>query len=227
MNVVNHFVEKGSGEILILLHGNNESHSYFENQIEEFSQYFKVLAIDTRGHGGTPRGTKPFTLIQFADDLLAFMDNRKIQKAHILGFSDGANVALIFALKHPERVEKLVLNAANLYPLGLKQNIKKSIDWDYRLTRIRSIFKIEAQKDLEMLSLMVKEPNISEKDLTKLNLLTMVIVGDDDMIEEAHSRLIADKLPRSCFTIIKGSHFVARENPKEFNPAVLNFLKNF
>ena len=61
--------EAGSGEALVLLHGNGENSSYFEYQIPYFSQHYHVIAVDTRGHGKSPRGTKPFTLIQFAKDL--------------------------------------------------------------------------------------------------------------------------------------------------------------
>ena len=72
MNIKLHYVEKGEGFPLILLHGNGEEHTYFSHQIEYFSETRRVIAIDTRGHGQTPRGNKPFTIKQFAEDLLRF-----------------------------------------------------------------------------------------------------------------------------------------------------------
>jgi len=104
MDVRLHCVERGSGEPLVLLHGNGEDGSYFAAQVERFQRDYRVIAVDTRGHGGSPRGTAPFTLEQFASDLAAFMDERGIESAHILGFSDGANIALLFALRWPDRV---------------------------------------------------------------------------------------------------------------------------
>ena len=83
------FIERGAGFPLILLHGNGEDASYFSNQIDVFAERFHVFCLDTRGHGKSPRGDAPFTLSQFADDLLSFMDAHDIEKAHILGFSDG------------------------------------------------------------------------------------------------------------------------------------------
>ena len=77
-----------------------------------------MYALDTRGHGKTPRGEKPFTIRQFAEDLLCFMDEHKIEKTHLLGFSDGRNIAMGFAMQYPERVDRLVLNGANLDPAG-------------------------------------------------------------------------------------------------------------
>ena len=89
MDIEHNYIEQGTGFPLILLHGNGEDVSYFVHQMEPFSRHFRVIAVDTRGHGKTPRGEAPFTIRQFADDLLGFMDVHGIDKAHILGFSDG------------------------------------------------------------------------------------------------------------------------------------------
>ena len=121
MDISHNFVEKGKGETIILLHGNGEDNSYFSGQIDEFAKDYHVYAIDTRGHGKTPRGDKPFTIRQFADDILDFMDEHKIEKSHILGFSDGANIAMVFAMEHPERVDKLILNGGNLDARGVRR----------------------------------------------------------------------------------------------------------
>ena len=84
--------EHGTGTPLILLHGNSEDRSYFKAQLTPFALRYRVVAVDTRGHGQTPRGTAPFTLSQFAEDLLALMDSLFIEKANILGFSDGGAI---------------------------------------------------------------------------------------------------------------------------------------
>ena len=89
MEIEHVYIEKGQGEPIIFLHGNGENSSYFKAQIEAFSERYHVFAVDTRGHGRTPRGNKPFTIQQFADDLVCFMNMHQIQKAHLLGFSDG------------------------------------------------------------------------------------------------------------------------------------------
>ena len=74
MDIKHFYIEKGQGEPLILLHGNGENCEYFKWQIEEFSRDYHVYAIDTRGHGKTPRGNQPFTIRQFAEDLVEFMN---------------------------------------------------------------------------------------------------------------------------------------------------------
>lgn len=223
MDISLHYIKKGSGFPLLLLHGNGESGDYFVHQVDEFARYFTVYAVDTRGHGRSPRGTAPFTISQFADDLLEFMDEQEIGTAHILGFSDGGNTALTFALRRPERVGRLVLNGANLDPSGVKPSVQIPIVLGYRLA---SLFKApKARANAELLGLMVNEPHIDPKKLAALAMPALVIVGSRDMIQASHSRLIADSLPKGRLTTIEGDHFIANKQPAQFNRAVLEFLK--
>ena len=223
-DIENHYIDKGAGDALILLHGNGEDLSYFEHQIEEFSRDFHVYAIDTRGHGKTSRGEKPFTIRQFADDLLLFMDEHGISRAHILGFSDGGNIALIFALKYPERVDHLILNGANLDPSGVKRSTQLPIEIGYKIASKFKDKSEQAKRNAEMLCLMVNDPNIDPDELKSIKCPTLVIAGTSDMIREDHTRLIADNIPGAQLVLIKGDHFIANKNHKEFNGAVLKFL---
>lgn len=213
----NYFIEKGEGEPLLLLHGNGEDHTYFEHQMEYFSKMYRVIALDTRGHGKSERGNKPFTIVQFAQDLYDFLEEQKIEKAHILGFSDGGNIALTLALNHPEKVNKLILNGANLFPGGVKKIFQIPIEIEYRLTR--------NQKKKDLLGLMVKEPNIHPEELHSLFVPTLVIAGKKDVIQDKHTRLIAQSLPNAQLEIMDGDHFIASKEHQVFNKIVENFLK--
>ena len=219
MNIQLHYTEHGSGEPLVLLHGNGEDSSYFERQIAFFQNRYRVIAVDTRGHGKSPRGTAPLTLNQFADDLRAFMDELDIASAHILGFSDGANVAILFALAHPTRVKSLILNGGNLFPEGLTEQTRREIDEEYE-----QAVATNDEDQLELLRLMIDEPHIDPVQLSGLNMPTLVVAGTDDMIEEAHTRLIAESIPNAQLTLIEGTHFIAFENPDAFNRVVSEFL---
>ena len=137
MNIKLNYEERGQGFPLILLHGNGENLTYFKDQIAFFSDEYRVIAVDTRGHGRSPRGIAPFTIRQFADDLREFMEELGIDRAHILGFSDGGNIAAVFAMKYPEKVEKLILNGANLDPSGVKGYFQIPIILAYRLMGAR------------------------------------------------------------------------------------------
>lgn len=225
MDIDHFFIEKGQGEALILLHGNGENCDYFQGQTDEFARFFHVYAIDTRGHGKTPRGNSPFTIRQFADDLLDFMDAHQIGKAHLLGFSDGGNIAMIFAMKHPDRVNRLILNGANLDAKGVKSSVQIPIEIGYRIAKIFARISQAAKLNAEMLGLMVNDPNVPSEELVKIQAKTLVIAGTKDMIKDEHTQLIAQSIPDAQLVILEGNHFIANKCPQAFNDAVLKFLK--
>ncbi|WP_301203063.1 alpha/beta fold hydrolase [Faecalibaculum rodentium] len=209
------YEEAGSGIPLILLHGNGEDRSYFRHQIKDLQDIRHVYALDTRGHGQSPRGTAPFNLDQFARDLEEFMDQNGIKQADLLGFSDGANIALLFALKHPDRVTKLILAGGNLDPEGMNPKDLQEIQEEY---------KTATGFQKELLSLMVNEPHIQPEELKKLIMPVLVTAGSEDVILEEHTRLMAEAMPDSRLVILSGSHWNAAESPEAFNRMVRAFL---
>lgn len=224
MDISLHYLEKGQGKPLILLHGNGEDNSYFVYQVAYFSRFYRVIAIDTRGHGQSPRGTAPFSIQQFAEDLRGFLDQHDIPKAHILGFSDGGNIALTFALHYPERVDRLILNGANLFPAGVKPTVQLPIVLGYHTASLFAKRSPKAKENAALLGLMVKEPNIRPEELNGLTVPTLVIAGTKDMIRESHTRLIARSLPNARLVLLPGDHFIANKEPAAFNRAVRDFL---
>ena len=209
----------------MLLHGNGEDHTYFKRQMEPLSQKYRVIALETRGHGQSPRGTAPFTLNQFAEDLKSFLDGMGIELCHLLGFSDGGNIALLFALRYPQYIEKLIVNGANLNPEGLRGDIQLPIVQEWMGLRARAKVEPRVRPQLELLELMVTQPHIDPASLSALTMPVLVVAGKDDMIKEAHTRAIAAAIPGSRLAILPGDHFVARRNADAFNPLVLDFLE--
>ena len=224
MDIKHYYIERGHGDPIILLHGNGESSDYFRGQLDAFARRFHVYAIDTRGHGKTPIGEKPFAIRQFAEDLLCFMDAHQIEKAHLLGFSDGGNIAMVFAMRHPDRVGRLILNGANLDPHGVKRTTQIPIEFGYRIAMRFAAKSESARSNAEMLGLMVNDPNVKPEELKAIRAKTLVIAGTRDMIRESHTRLIAACIQDSQLVFINGSHFIANKNPEDFNRAVLDFL---
>lgn len=222
MDIELFYTKQGSGPPLLLLHGNGEDGTYFIHQMAEFSRDFTVYAIDTRGHGQSPRGRAPFTISQFAEDLLAFMDQQGLTKADILGFSDGGNIALTFALRHPDRVRRLILNGANLDPKGVKPLVQLPIVAGYHLAALSKSPKAKVHR--ELLGLMVNEPHIAPAELKKLSMSVLVMAGTQDMIRERHTRLIAASIPGARLALIPGDHFIANKEPAAFNRAVRTFF---
>lgn len=84
----------------------------------------------------------------------------------------------------------------------------------------------EAKQNADMLGLMVNDPNVLPAELSAIKAKTLVIAGTNDMIKDAHTRLIAQSIPNSQLVLIKGNHFIANKCPEAFNRAVLEFLNS-
>ena len=226
MDITLHYQEAGAGEPLILLHGNGENGEYCRHQIVYFSQKYRVIAVDTRGHGQSPRGTAPFTIQQFAGDLKDFMDQLEISRAVLLGFSDGANIAMKFALSYPERVKALILNGGNLNAAGVKRLVQLPIEIGYWMAKRFAEKSADAKASMELLGLMVNEPNIPAVRLREIHAPVLVIAGTRDMIKKSHTEELAQSFPNARLAFVKGNHFIAAKNPQAFNQTVESFLEN-
>ena len=220
-----YYTEKGFGTPLVLLHGNGENGEYFKNQIDYFAKKYRVIAVDTRGHGKSPRGNKPFRLETFADDLKSFLDENNLKRVNLLGFSDGGNIALIFTLKYPDYVNKLAVNGANLFPSGLKAGFLLPVKLLYGLFYFPARFNKKVKRRLELLALMAKEPDILPEQLNDIKCPVLVMAGTRDLIKEKHTRLIAGSVPNSRLCFLKGDHSIAKTNSLEYNKTVENFLE--
>lgn len=226
MDISLFYQEKGNGQPFILLHGNGEDGSYFDHQIEYFSDRFRMIAVDTRGHGKSPRGTAPFTIEQFAEDLNELMVKLEIPKAIILGFSDGANIAMKFALRHSDKVTALIVNGGNLNPKGVKRSVQIPIELGYKFAGMFAKKSEAAKHNMELLGLMVNEPDIKPHELRSVQVPTLVIAGTKDMIRQTHTEEIAENIPNARLSIIPGNHFIANKEPDKFNKEVELFLKS-
>lgn len=222
--MIPHTIERGSGFPLVLLHGNSECAQDFSAQLNYFSKDYRVIAVDTRGHGASPRGTAPFTLEQFAEDLKRLLDRLSLRRVHLLGFSDGGNIALLFALRYPRYVDKLILNGANLYPSGVRFDVQLPVYLQYALTAPLRRFSPKIRTKYELLSLMASQPHICPEQLSALTMPVLVIAGSHDMIRTSHTRQIARSLPNAQLCILPGDHFIAYRAPDAFNAAVSEFL---
>ncbi len=220
-----YYTEKGFGTPLVLLHGNGENGEYFKNQIDYFAKKYRVIAVDTRGHGKSPRGNKPFRLETFADDLKSFLDENNLKRVNLLGFSDGGNIAIIFTLKYPDYVNKLAVNGANLFPSGLKAGFLLPVKLLYGLFYFPARFNKKVKRRLELLALMAKEPDILPEQLNDIKCPVLVMAGTRDLIKEKHTRLIAGSVPNSRLCFLKGDHSIAKTNSLEYNNTVEKFLE--
>ena len=212
---------------IILLHGNGGNSSSFFYVSDHFSKFRRVIAIDTRGHGRSPKGTAPFTLKQFSTDLYNFMVSKNIEKADLIGYSDGGNIAMIFATEHPEMVSSMVLNGANMFPEGLLKHELKQMKRSYRKAAFRLKLDKENQRlkhEYDLLSLMVNEPCLTPEVLRKVNAPVLVLVGSHDVIAPEHTKLICASFPNARLSVVEGGHNIVKTNSLPYIEAVEEFF---
>ncbi len=225
MNFQHAYREYGSGEPLLFLHGNQEDGSLFEKQIPAFSPYYRVILPDTRGHGRSPRGDAPFTLSQFADDLFSFIRRLELPPCHIVGFSDGANIAMHFALRYPALLRRLVLVGGNYAPTGVHRRFQIPIELCYRFLCRAEKKRPKLRQKREMVGLMTEDTGLLPEELVKIRIPTLIMAGDHDMIRFSHTETLHHLIPGSRLEILRGPHDLMQKNPVAFNRTLLQFLR--
>ena len=211
---------------LVLLHGNGENLHIFDPQIRFFSQYFRTIAIDTRGHGKSTRGEYPLTFHTFANDLTDVFEALQINRAYIIGFSDGAITALHLALTHPELISSMVLLGVNYNPKGLRWIPRLQIRFVYICLTIAALFSEKMRTRKEIWSLMVGQPNLSIEQLSQIKTPTLIVTGENDMVSQRHNDELHHTIAGSQrLTIHRGNHFWMFRQPEVLNQCVMDFIK--
>lgn len=215
----------GSGEPLLLLHGNGNNFTFFEKQIIVFQKDFKVIAMDTRGHGKNDKNYD-LNLEDLSRDVFEVLEELNIESINILGFSDGANLALTFAKNYPKRVKRLILNSPNKDFSQIKfiPRILSYIFY-YNLKILSKIFT-GFRNYFSVYKLMFDKIKIVDSDYKKFDFPVLIIAGERDLIYLDNFYKISKKIKKSKLYIIKNhGHNVARTNPDEYNKIILDFLK--
>jgi pimeloyl-ACP methyl ester carboxylesterase len=217
----------GAGKPLLIIHGNGGSIKDFKNQIPYFAKNYKVILADSRAQGKSIDTSDSLTYEMMADDLNALLNKLRVDSCYVIGWSDGGIDGLLLAMRHPEKVKKLAITGANLWPdttavePALFQWIVSTND---SLAKVTQTPAIKAQKKL--LNLMVFNPNIPTADLKKVKCPTLVIGGDNDVILPKHTLAIAEAVPQSYLWILPNSgHSTLITYKDMFNQIVGDFFK--
>lgn len=219
----------GAGDPLLLMHGALQSLSAMSPQITELSKYYRVIAVDTRGHGHSSVDDTPLSYQLYVRDMSALIEHLGFDSVYILGWSDGAITGLLLAMAYPSQVKKLAIMAANLFP-GEAAIEAWSTDFvRKRLAQLRGKAHRTARDEfaIRVNECMLREPDILPAELQAIGCPTLVMAGGEDVIKPAHTELIARHIPGAQLMIFPGiSHMAPVEIPEQFNQTVLAFLQS-
>jgi pimeloyl-ACP methyl ester carboxylesterase len=222
----------GRGAPVILVHGGLANADYWGNQVPVLAAY-QVVVLDSRGHGRSTRTKAPIGYDLMASDVLALMDTLHIEKAALVGWSDGAIIGLDIAIHHPERLTRLFAFAANSDPSGVKDTSRSPTFRAYVARTRREYAKLSPSPDqypafLENITHMwATEPDFTPAQLEAIRVPTWIVDADhDEAIERENTDFMFHAIPGAEELILPGvSHFAMLQRPAEFNAALLHFLR--
>ena len=223
----------GHGQPVLLLHGGLANSNYWGNLVPALSNDYQVVVMDSRGHGRSSRSSEPLGYDLMASDVLALMDFLKLDKAAIIGWSDGAIIGLDVAIHHPERLTKLFAFAANSDPDGVA-DVSQSQVFNAYMARAKAEYQNLSPTPAEYDSFMAQvtkmwetQPHFTAENLHGIRTTTWIVDGDhDEAIKRSNTLFMADQIPGSGLLIQpKVSHFSFLQDATQFNADVLHFLK--
>lgn len=184
------YKKSGNGAPLLLLHGNGEDHTIFDVLSEKMQKHFTIYAIDSRNHGQSSK-TTDFSYQTMAEDISQFITALDLKDVSIVGFSDGAIIATMLELEHPNTFKQMVLLGINLKPSDFKEGNLAYLSAEYEKT-----------KD-PLLKLMLEEPNIELSSLKAINTHTLVVRAEDELFDDALYTEIVNTMPNAQLLIME------------------------
>ena len=224
------YEERGEGVPLVLLHGGMGDARDFAANIEALAARFRVFVPEHRGHGHTADVDGPITYELMAQDTMAFLDDVVGGPAHLVGHSDGANVALLVARRRPNLARRVVSISGNFHHDGL---IPGAIDVDAADEFVGVAYGDVSPDGREHLPVLARklarmweeEPTLTPLDLSSITTPTLVMAGDDDAITLEHTVALYRGLPNSELAVVPGtSHLLIMEKPTLCNTLIIDFL---
>ncbi|MDW9912842.1 alpha/beta fold hydrolase [Sinorhizobium meliloti] len=223
----------GSGDPVIMLHGGLANSNYWGHQVRELAKSFRVIVMDSRGHGRSTRDNRPLTYDLMASDVIALMKHLNASKAAIIGWSDGAIIGLKLAIRNPDQLSGLFAFGANSNPSAL-YDLSDSKIFERYLKRARKEYETlsstpgEYDDFLRQMSAMwASQPDLADKDLRSIKVPVWIADGDhEEVIRRKDTLFIADSIPASGLLLQpEVSHFSFLQDPHQFTEDVLCFLQ--
>lgn len=212
-NNISIFYEKsGNGQPLLFLHGNGEDHHIFDPLAEKLSTYYTIYAIDSRNHGHSEK-TDVYSYETMAEDIYHFIKELNLPPVNIVGFSDGAIIALLLCMHHEEIIHKAALLGVNLKPSDFTEKSLSFIQTVYTATK-NPLFR-----------LMLEEPDIELEDIKDIPTPMLLVAGEHDMVRPEIFADLQRTLPHAALLTLQGHNHDSYVNGNALlAPDLLSFL---
>lgn len=226
------YAEFGDGEPVILLHGGLANSNYWGNQVRALQDRYKLIVMDSRGHGRSTRNDTPYSYDLMASDVIGLMNFLNIRKAAVVGWSDGAIIGLDIAMKHADRLTKLFAFAANSSPSGVAETSHSAV-FNTFVARVESEYGKLSPTPNEYRSFLAQiknmwrsQPNWTADQLHAITVPTWIVDGDhDEAIKRENTEFMAAHIPNAGLLLEpEVSHFSFLQDPEQFSADVLHFL---
>ena len=230
-----YYEAQGTGEPLVLLHGGFASVETFAAFSPLLSARFHVYSPERRGHGRMPDLDGPITYEVMADDTAAFIGALDVGAVHLVGWSDGANVAMIVAIRRPDLVRRLVLIGTAVNSSGgtpFAQAMAEQMTIDHLPPMLVDAYAALSPDGrdhfpvvFDKLHRAIIETETQLSDLTRISAPTLVMAADDDLVSIEHLEAMRNTLPDAQLAVVPGtSHGLPLEKPELTARLITDFL---
>jgi pimeloyl-ACP methyl ester carboxylesterase len=223
----------GDGTPLILLHGGLGNAENWGNQIPAFSKKYKVIALESRGHGRSTYSETPIGYSLMASDVIAAMDFLEIRKAHVVGWSDGGIISLDLAINFPDRLIRVVAYGTNYDAAGFRTDFSENETVKRGTERLSADYQRLSPTPQQWNTFLANishmwasEPHYSPEQLNSISVPMLILAGEsDEGVLTEHTYEMARLIPTAELTFMSDTgHYAIWEKPEEFNEIVLEFL---
>lgn len=199
------YYENGEGKVIVFLHGNGMNSTQFKEMYNKFKENHKVIALDIRGSGKSSTGKEYINMNRIISDIIEFFEKKSIKNVTLIGYSDGANIAMLLAKKFPEYIDKMILICGNYNIDGICLWFKLLLKVYSYLLKFTGIFSEKSRIRLELLNLIFEDMKLTDDDLKKFDMETLVLYSSIDVIYKKHSLKISELIKKSKIVLIKKS----------------------
>lgn len=221
-----YYAEYGEGDPILFIHGGLGNADVWGHQVAEFAKDHLVIVADSRGHGRSTRSAQPFGYDLMTSDYVALLDHLKIDKVTLVGWSDGGIIGIDMAMNHPEKLTRVIAQAANVTTDGVKADVLENKTFSHYIDVAGDQYKklsptpTEYQAFFTQISEMwATQPAWTAADLAKISVPVTLAIGDhDEAVKLDHTELMAKEIPGARLVILKSaSHFAMLQDPAGYN----------